>query len=267
MLLEYITGKSILDIGPGGGALMDLIEEQYPQAEVTGIDIAENVIRALRQKKQSEKKKWNVMQGDAFHLSGVLKPGDADTIIFCSIIHELFSYIETDGRKFNKATIAGALKSAFDVLSPGGRILIRDGIMTEPISLKRRIRFASDEGMNFLKRYAHDFQGRSIQYESIGRNEVLMPVNDAMEFLYTYTWGEESYVHEINEQFGYFTPSEYCRFITETLGEQAKILECRHYLQDGYPLALSQKISFSDENGKRVRLPDSTCLIVIEKIN
>ncbi|MCY1713390.1 class I SAM-dependent methyltransferase [Caproiciproducens galactitolivorans] len=267
VLLKYITGKSILDIGPGGGALMDLIEEQYPQAEVTGIDIAENVIRALRQKKQSEKKKWNVMQGDAFHLSGVLKPGDADTIIFCSIIHELFSYIETDGRKFNKATIAGALKSAFDVLSPGGRILIRDGIMTEPVSLKRRIRFASDEGMDFLKRYAHDFQGRSIQYESIGRNEVLMPVNDAMEFLYTYTWGEESYVHEINEQFGYFTPSEYCRFITETLGEQAKILECRHYLQDGYPLALSQKISFSDENGKRVQLPDSTCLIVIEKIN
>lgn len=265
VLLEYITGQSILDIGPGGGALMDLIEGQFPQAKVAGIDIAENVIRALQQKKQREKKNWGVIQGDAFHLSSVLKPGAADTIIFCSIIHELYSYIETDGRKFNKATIAGALRSAFEVLSPAGRILIRDGIMTEPMSQKRRIRFASDEGLDFLKRYAHDFQGRTIQYEIVGRNEVLMPVNDAMEFLYTYTWGEESYVHEINEQFGYFTPSEYCGFITKTLGEQAKILECRHYLQEGYTLALSQKISFSDENGNPTRLPDSTCLIVIEK--
>lgn len=265
VLLDYLTGESILDIGPGGGALMDLIEKQNPQAKVTGIDIAENVIRALQQKKQREKKKWNVIQGDAFHLSSVLKPGDADTIIFCSIIHELFSYIETDGRKFNRATIAGALKSAFDVLSPGGRILIRDGIMTEPATLKRRIRFASDEGMDFLKRYAHDFQGREIQKEQIGHNEVLMPVNDAMEFLYTYTWGEESYVHEINEQFGYFTPTQYCSFIKETLGEHANILVCKHYLQDGYTLALSQKISFCDEDGKPVRLPDSTCLIVIEK--
>lgn len=164
-------------------------------------------------------------------------------------------------------TIAGALKSAFDVLSSGGRILICDGIMTEPASLNRRIRFAADEGMDFLKRYANEFKDCKIQYEIIGQNEVLMPINNAMEFLYTYTWGEESYVHEVNEQFGYFTPSEYCRFIKETLGDHAKILECRHYLQDGYTLALSQKVLFSDENGKPVRLPDSTCLIVIEKMN
>ncbi|MDI5788952.1 hypothetical protein PO124_12605 [Bacillus licheniformis] len=28
-------------------------------------------------------------------------------------------------------------------------------------------------------------------------------MNDAMEFLYTYTWGEEAYPHEVQEQFGY----------------------------------------------------------------
>ena len=86
-----------------------------------------------------------------------------------------------------------------------------------------------------------------------------------MEFLYTYTWGEESYVHEINEQFGYFTPSRYKKFIKETLGEAVEIIEFRHYLQDGYTLALSQRIEFMNEHGAAVSLPDSTCLIVIQK--
>jgi hypothetical protein len=31
---------------------------------------------------------------------------------------------------------------------------------------------------------------------------VEMPVNDAMEFLYTYTWRPESYVHEVQGRFG-----------------------------------------------------------------
>lgn len=265
VILDYVCGTNVIDIGPGGGALMDLIEVRLPDKNVTGIDISENVIDALSKKKQKENKKWTVQKGDAFHLADTVKAGSADTIVFCSIIHELFSYIETDGKKFNHETICSALKSAFHVLSPGGRIIIRDGIMTQPETLKRRIRFVSEDGMDFLKRYANDFQGRQIQFETVGKNEVIMPVNDAMEFLYTYTWGEESYVHEINEQFGYFTPSRYKKFIKETLGEAVEIIEFRHYLQDGYTLALSQRIEFMNEHGAAVSLPDSTCLIVIQK--
>ncbi len=88
-----------------------------------------------------------------------------------------------------------------------------------------------------------------------------------LEFLYTYTWGEKSYVHEVNEQFGYFTPSGFKEFIASTLGKDAKIIEFKHFLQEGYTIALSQKVEFFDENRKLVRLPDSTCIVVIEKIN
>ena len=265
VLLEYIIGRNILDIGPGGGALMDQICARFHDAHVTGIDISQNVVDALGRKKQKEGRSWDIMRGDALALVETIPENSVDTVIFCSILHELYSYIERDGKKFNPDTVAAALSSAFRILSPGGRILIRDGIMTEPEEQKRRIRFASEDGMKFLKRYAADFRGREIRYQVIGKNEVSMPVNDAMEFLYTYTWGEESYVHEINEQFGYFTPSRYRAFIEKTLGTSAKILELRHYLQDGYTVALSQKIAFFDENGNPSRLPDSTCLIVIEK--
>ncbi|BCJ99858.1 class I SAM-dependent methyltransferase [Anaerocolumna chitinilytica] len=265
IILDYIKGEKVIDIGPGGGALMDLIEENAPEKRVTGIDIAQNVLDNLKRKKQIENKQWEVMYGDALNLSSYLPENSIDTIIFCSILHELFSYIEFEGSKFNYNTLAAAFQSAFDVLKPGGRIIIRDGIMTEEKEEKRIIRFLSHDGMEFLKRYTSDFKGREIQYDMVGQNEVILPVNDAMEFLYTYTWGEKSYVHEVNEQFGYFTPEGFRRFISKVLGEKAEIIVLEHFLQEGYTLALSQKIEFFDERRKPVRLPDSTCLVVIEK--
>lgn len=265
IILDYINGNSIIDIGPWGGALMDIIEERYPHKKVCGVDISNNVLDNLKKKKYIEKKKWNVLYGDALNLGEYIEKESVDTIIFCSVLHELFSYIELNGEKFNFETLAKALKSAFSILSVGGRIIIRDGIMTEPVDQKRIIKFLSQEGMDFLKRYAEDFKGRDIEYELIGQNEVVMSVNDAMEFLYTYTWGEKSYIHEINEQFGYFTPSGYKDFIKYLFGEKAKLIEVKHFLQDGYSIALASKIELFDLNKNAIKLPDSTCLIVIEK--
>lgn len=267
VILGYIVGERVIDIGPGGGVLLDLIEQELPHIQATGLDISANVIEALERKKQLEGHSWHVIKGDALQLSSYVKPGQADTIVFSSILHELFSYIEFEGRRFNHATIAAALVSAFEVLPVGGRIIIRDGIMTEPTTLNRRIRFLEADGLDWLHRYQNDFAGRKIQFEIVGDQEVQMPVNDAMEFLYTYTWGEEAYVHEVQEQFGYFTPSGYIDFIRSTLGDAALITENRHFLQEGYTEALTERILFLDEQGMPVPLPDSTCLIVIEKVN
>ncbi|WP_440119052.1 class I SAM-dependent methyltransferase [Paenibacillus sp. QZ-Y1] len=265
VLLDYIVGKRVLDIGPGGGILLDLIEQERPEMEPIGIDISANVIEALERKKQREAHRWQVIKGDALQLDQYVQPGTVDTVIFSSILHELYSYIELDGRRFNSDTVVAALRSSFNVLSPGGRILIRDGIMTEPETQKRRIRFLEADGIHWLERYAEDFQGRHIEFERMSEDEVLLDINDAMEFLYTYTWGEEAYVHEIQEQFGIFTPSAYENCIREALGEQAEMITFKHFLQEGYTEALGERIIFMEENGQLAPLPDSTCLIVIEK--
>ncbi|NEW08305.1 class I SAM-dependent methyltransferase [Paenibacillus sp. SYP-B3998] len=264
-MLDYVVGERVVDIGPGGGVMLDLIEQHLPDKHPIGIDISLNVIEALQRKKQLEGHKWEVRKGDALNLREYVEPGSIGTVIFSSILHELYSYIPFNGKKFNHETVAAALRSAFDVLSPGGRIVIRDGIMTEPRDQTRRIRFLKPDTMGWLERYAKDFAGRAIKYEVLSVDEVRMPVNDAMEFLYTYTWGEEAYVHEIQEQFGYFTPSEYIAFIHETLGPEAKIIENRHFLQEGYTEALGDRVRIMNEEGLMVPLPDSTCLIVIEK--
>ncbi|WP_336779740.1 class I SAM-dependent methyltransferase [Paenibacillus illinoisensis] len=265
LLLDYIVGKRVLDIGPGGGVLLDLIEQEKPEVEPIGIDISANVIEALERKKQREGHRWQVMKGDALRLDQYVQPGTVDTVIFSSILHELYSYIERDGRRFNTDTVVAALQSSFHVLSPGGRILIRDGIMTEPQEQNRRIRFLEPDGMQWLERYAQDFQGRKITFERVAENEAVLNINNAMEFLYTYTWGEEAYVHEIQEQFGIFTPSAYENCIREALGEQAEIIKLEHFLQEGYTEALEGRIVFMKEDGQPASLPDSTCLLVIEK--
>lgn len=265
-ILDYMVGKNILDVGPGGGALMDLIEEKDELLNVYGIDISSNVIDTLNKKKLKEKKNWNLVKGDALNLGNYFLKGSLDTIIYSSIIHELYSYIIYEGKKFNINTVIKALKSAYDILSPKGRIIIRDGIKTEPEDIYRIIEFRNIEDLKILDRYCKDFKGRKITYEKVDNNKVKMLVNDAMEFLYTYTWGEDSYPLEVQEQFGYLTPSEYKKLITDNL-PNSNIITCEAYLQEGYEEHLLNKISIYDENMNIVKLPNSTCVIIIEKNN
>lgn len=265
ILLDYIAGSRVLDIGPGGGVLLDLIEQELPDKQAIGVDISENVVEALERRRRLEGRSWQVRKGDALNLSETIEPGSIDTVVFSSILHELYSYIPFDGHKFNLDTVRTALRSAFELIPVGGRILIRDGIMTEPRDQLRRLTFSDPDALRRLEQYAADFEGRQIVYAQIGPSEVEMPVNDAMEFLYTYTWGEEAYVHEVQEQFGYMTPSEYEACVGELFGDRAAILFSRYFLQEGYTLALRDKVRVSDPAGNEMPLPDSTCLIVIEK--
>ncbi len=264
VILDYIVGNSVLDVGPGGGALLDLIEKKMPNLDIKGIDLSENVINELTKKKLKEGHIWNIIKGDALNLSKYFENNSIDTIIYSSIIHELYSYIPYNGKKFNKETIKVALKEAYSILSVGGRIIIRDGIMSSPVNSYRIIEFNDKEDIKKLDRYINDFKGRTITYEKINDNTVKMLINDAMEFLYTYTWGEESYPLEVQEQFGYFTLEEYISFIKENL-PNSKIIESKSYLQKGYEENLLPKINFYDENMNVVSLPDSTSIIVIEK--
>lgn len=265
IILDYIVGNNVLDVGPGGGGLLNMIEERNPNLNVFGIDISQNVIDELNKKKNAEKRNWKVVKGDALNLKDYFKNGELDTIVYSSIIHELFSYIETNNKKFNRETIKKALLSAYEVLPIGGRIIIRDGIMTEPKDQYRIIEFNNLEDLNILDRYCRDFKGRQVKYQKLSDNKVRMLVNDAMEFLYTYTWGENSYPLEVQEQFGYFTPNEYVNFINDIFDNSCKIITCNHFLQEGYSENLLPKVTIYDDNNQVIDLPDSTCLIVIEK--
>ena len=263
-ILNYLVGQNILDIGSGGGIILNLLEKHNPNLNITGMDISQNVIEKLKTLKLKENHLWNIFKGDALNLNKYIKNNSQDTIIFSAIIHELYSYITFNGKKFNTETIKIVLTEAYKALRKGGRIIIRDGVMEENKDAYRIIEFYNPKDIEILNRFCHDFQGRNIKYTKLSENKVKLLVNDALEFLYTYTWGEEAYPMEVQEQFAYFTLKEYTKFIKEIL-PNSKIIVKKEYLQKGYNVNLLSKIAIYDENLNICNLPNSTLLIVIEK--
>lgn len=264
-VIDYAVGNVIVDVGSGGGVLLDRLESRMPGKQIIGTDISTNVIDTLNAKKRQEGHQWNVVIHNFVESPFSQK---ADSIIFSSILHEIYSYTDGENGRFDIKNVNVALKNAFDSLNPGGRILIRDGIKTDSDEICK-LRFKTREGLDFFDNYCKDFEGlKDIPEEKrvLDRNEkellVTGNVNFLREFMFTYTWGKQSYAHEVQEQFGYYTLKDYVAYL-ESIG--AAIVEARELLEGGYVRNLSKLIEFYDENGQERKYPDSNCIIVAEK--
>ena len=150
----------------------------------------------------------------------------------------------------------------FSEFPDGTRIIIRDGVKSKVDGSTIEITFKDPEGMEFFKNYVRDFEGlKDIEDKKIeifeSEQRVRADANFAREFLYTYTWGKQSYAHEVQEQFGYFTIEEFRDFF-EGIG--ARILRCDAFLEPGYVSHLSPKVSLTPDE-----FPNSNCIVVVEK--
>ncbi|RKM58611.1 methyltransferase [Butyrivibrio sp. XB500-5] len=264
-VVDYVTGNSVVDVGSGGGILLDKLESRFPDKEIIGTDISTNVIEALNQKKHREGHGWNVLVHN--FVDGTMGR-EVGSIIFSSILHEIYSYTEGENGRFDIASVKKALRNAYDSLGNGGRIIIRDGIKTEGNAV-RKIRFKTAAGLDFFKNYVKDFKGlkdipeeKKVLFTDDKSLTVSGDINFIREFLYTYTWGNESYAHEVQEQFGYFTLREYREFFEE-MG--ASVIVAKEFLEPGYPDNLGKYLDLLDEKDEETEYPASNCIIVVEK--
>ena len=261
-MLDFVKPGTIVEIGPGGGVVLDLLEARFPTSTVIGVDLSREVVTALEGRARAGAKRWKVMLGAAEHLAQLVPA--ADTVVFCSILHEVYSYTEP---KFQLASVQHVVRAAFDVLRPGGRIVIRDGVMPPPST--RRIRMLAPDVRPTLELYAAQFEGRTIEFTVLDPDRVEMSAADAMEFLYTYTWGPASFPYEVRELYGLLPYDDYVAQLVAWCGGEAHVQvvdnPLRSYLQPGYRDNLAGKIELTDEHDRPVPLPDSNCLIVLER--
>jgi SAM-dependent methyltransferase len=258
-MLDLVRPGRIVEVGPGGGVVLDLLEARFPSSEIVGVDLSREVIAALDQRARAGGRHWRVVNGAAEQLPELVDR--VDTVVFCSILHEVYSYTVP---RFELDSVARVIRAAYAALVPGGRIVIRDGV--RPPAATRRIRFIAPDARPTFDVYVAQFEGRPIAVRELGDGRVELACADAMEFLYTYTWGPASFPYEVRELYGILEYADYVRHLLGWCpGAIAVPLAVTSYLQPGYRAGLAGKIELTDERDTAVELPDSNCLIVIEK--
>lgn len=117
-----------------------------------------------------------------------------------------------------------------------------------------KIRFADEEGYGFFLQFLSDFRGMdhldaSAKCLKANPDEgyVVTDVNFGREFLYTYTWGKESFAHEVQECFGYYTVDDF-RDLFESFGD-ARVVRADSFLEPGYKSHLEGKVKLSRVDG------------------
>ena len=88
-IIDYVEGNSVVDVGSGGGVLLDRLEKKYPEKTIIGTDISANVIEVLNQKKLKEGHNWKVLV-DNFVEGGFLEK--IDNVMLSSSVDENYSY-------------------------------------------------------------------------------------------------------------------------------------------------------------------------------
>lgn len=194
----------IVDKGCGTGKLLVELSRRFAGASLVGVDLSRELLR------RSDENTYaggdvELLLGDAAEAQ--LPDGSADTIIFSSIMHEIYSY-----SGYDRGRIERALASAARELRSGGRILIRDGISPGPRQVLLELCDAptADRFLRFAREFKHQ-QGAPfalVDGAATAPRRVRLSAHHANEFLCKKDY-VENWAIEVNEEYGALTVAEW----------------------------------------------------------
>ena len=117
--------KTVLDVGCADGAVTIALAEMFPEIKFVGIDLSSAFIEKA---KENAVGKTNVSFENVYLRERLSNPERFDVVLFCSVLHEFFSYGE------GISTVVKALADAHEILNPGGSLIIRDMILFDYMS-------------------------------------------------------------------------------------------------------------------------------------
>lgn len=268
-ILDYLVDGSALDVGAGGGELSETM--RLAGHDVTAMD-GSSVAVARINENYPDVSTVEAMTDDM--VSGQVDVGLFDNVVCSSVLHEVYSYgVNKDSTVGSVDSVLDSLKSFFNVLVSGGRLVIRDGVMPELWDEEVTVRLRTDDAVRFLGLYRDlsPFYSDCGSYRKVSLTEAgydnqgklySCSLGSAMEFLYTLTWGFGSAERETQELYGVFTRKEYEKAL-EAVG--FKIVESFEYVQSGYIEHLEPLTDIITANGSSHDWPSSNMFIVAEK--
>lgn len=271
-ITKFISdGDSVLDVGAGGGVLAELLLTHFPNIHITALDQSDTAVARLKALAERFPGRLDVVQSDFFCYEPDVR---FDDVIFCSSLHEIFSYTPYNGKLFQKETVSRALDEAASYLKPGkGKIIIRDGVAAR-YDPKVLVKYIDPALQKLAERYEREFEGFPLEIVHTEMGDI-MPYNSMMELLYTITWGEKSFEREVQEWYGYFCLNDWVREETWLAFKYNLFLtHTEKYLQDGYREHLEGKVKIQSAPyfnwhsklcTKPIDFPASNCIVVFER--
>jgi SAM-dependent methyltransferase len=208
-ILKYIKPGNILEIGCGNGTVLEMISEQFPESNIYGVDLSAQLLGLATQRKYDGN--VNLFCCDARKLNTISDaPEKFSTLVFCSVLHEIFSGFLARSVAENPAIDAFEDTMDFidhlcaEYLEDGGRLVIRDGI--RPADEMVYIEFDTPEQRDTFFRFVDDFSPFKIEFSySSESDRIKMHASHLFEFLTKYFY-EKNWNIETTEQFGWADP-------------------------------------------------------------
>ena len=237
-LIPIFSKGKILDVECGSGILLENL------TNADGIDLNQNSVDICKSKG---------LNVECKALKDVTNK--YDTIIFSSVLHEISSYDEE--ARFTKLPIINALNDAKNILNDNGQIIIRDGIQAEIGTSTLEVK--SKKVIDDIIKYFYDAPMYMLEYIKVENYKVTANNHFLKEFMFTYTWGKDSYFREAQEKYGILRKNEWIK-IVEDAGLKINVLKT---FKEEYVKYLSKYFIVNEDLVKL--LTESTIFIVAEK--
>jgi 2-polyprenyl-3-methyl-5-hydroxy-6-metoxy-1,4-benzoquinol methylase len=115
-------GATVLDVGCADGTVSCALATLFPENRFLGIDLSDPFV-ALAAERATREGLTNVRFERVYLRELLARPERFDAVVFCSVLHEFYTYGE------GISSVLKALADAHELLRPGGVIVIRDMIL------------------------------------------------------------------------------------------------------------------------------------------
>jgi len=251
-LLRFVRPGVIADLGCGSGTVLELLRRKFRKSQFVGVDLSEEMVeRCAKRFPGAEIRRHDITVP-------LFDEGSVDTIVLCSIMHEVFSY-----KGYDYTAVRQTLRHCADAVRSGGRVIVRDGLKPARQDVVY-LTFLNENAYDKFVKFSFEFGSSEIVWRLID-NRIQVARRDAMEFLTKYIY-DVNWKYEVKEQFGVFNLTSW----TEEFRKAGlKVVHKESYLIDWLRVTHWEKdvrIEVKTAKGYRpTDYPHSTMILVGEK--
>lgn len=262
-ILPYVKPGNVLDVGAGGGELSEAL--RLAGNEVWALDGSDEAYARISENFPEV----HAVRAFSHEVLNIFPKNSFDTIVCSSILHEIYSYGDPTNGPYSVNAVLDALESFYQLLKPGGVLIIRDGVMPTEWNKQVIVHLKTDDAVKFYEMYREEapFYSetsgmRRVHLANVEKGFYRGTLASAMEFLYTLTWGWNSAPRETQELYGVFTEDSYGGYLAD-LGFNVEHSE--QYLQPGYPQHLNGVADILDILGNSHTFPSSNMILIARR--